>query len=115
MPSRLRSSPEEFGTRKAREAAAQAFVDRIVGHPERGRQKGSKRVSPSTRELGSVPWVFSHLKLLMHVQLFQLSEDPIQELPATPLRRWVTADQLNDESMGTGMRKCWGLVKNSDK
>jgi A/G-specific adenine glycosylase len=65
-------------------------------------------------ELGSVPWLFSHLKLTMHVHMFELEEgtyvgagagkDAVQQ------SRW--SDNVDGESMGTGMRKCWSLVKN---
>ena len=64
-------------------------------------------------ELGSVPWLFSHIKLMMHVHLFEL--DITQETPGLGTFesgsqcRW--SDAIDDESMGTGMRKCWALVK----
>ncbi|KAG5914469.1 hypothetical protein E4U53_004639 [Claviceps sorghi] len=63
-------------------------------------------------ELGSVPWVFSHLKLTMHVHLFRLVSEGGIDLDASLAgrpARW-TAD-VERESMGTGMRKCWELVK----
>lgn len=66
-------------------------------------------------ELGSVPWVFSHLKLTMHVHLFQLN-DP-EEVPLTKdprPRRWATSEAVEAETMGTGMRQCWKLVADAD-
>ncbi|KAI1099293.1 DNA glycosylase [Jackrogersella minutella] len=65
--------------------------------------------------LGSVPWLFSHLKLTMHVHLFDLAEGVGDgELEGrgkgTP-RRWSDEAGVEEESMGTGMRKCWALVK----
>ncbi|KAI0914571.1 DNA glycosylase [Ustulina deusta] len=67
------------------------------------------------RELGSVPWIFSHLKLTMHVFLFELKcpKGGFDTLPNTD-DRW--SESVEDESMGTGMRKCWELVQevNSD-
>ncbi|KAG5997958.1 hypothetical protein E4U52_002259 [Claviceps spartinae] len=70
-------------------------------------------------ELGSVPWLFSHLKLTMHVHMFRVVREEgidmegtgaegVRSLAGQP-RRW-TAD-VEKESMGTGMRKCWDLVK----
>ncbi|KAI3327537.1 DNA glycosylase [Xylariaceae sp. AK1471] len=61
-------------------------------------------------KLGSVPWLFSHLKLTMHVFLFELkcSEGEFDILPNTE-DRW--SKSVEDESMGTGMRKCWELVR----
>ena len=62
-------------------------------------------------DLGSVPWLFSHLKLTMHVHLFELPED-CSDLPeSTATERWATIDEVEEESMGTGMRKCWALVR----
>lgn len=61
-------------------------------------------------KLGSVPWLFSHLKLTMHVFLFELkcSEDEFDSLPNAD-DRWSSS--VEEESMGTGMRKCWKLVR----
>ncbi|KAI1178216.1 DNA glycosylase [Nemania sp. FL0916] len=61
-------------------------------------------------KLGSVPWQFSHLKLTMHVFLFELdcSNDEFDKLP-DPNDRW--SGSVEEESMGTGMRKCWDLVR----
>ncbi|KAI0539185.1 A/G-specific adenine glycosylase [Xylaria digitata] len=61
-------------------------------------------------KLGSVPWLFSHLKLTMHVFLFELkcSKNEFDTLPS-PDDRW--SDSVESESMGTGMRKCWDLVR----
>lgn len=66
-----------------------------------------------TGELGSVPWLFSHLKLTMHVHLFAVADDDENGLDVTSgtdgRSRW--SDDVETESMGTGMRKCWFLVK----
>lgn len=62
-------------------------------------------------ELGSVPWVFSHLKLAMHVHLFHLhnaEEMPLAEDPH--LRRWAGPEAIEAETMGSGMRQCWKLI-----
>lgn len=63
-------------------------------------------------ELGSVPWVFSHLKLMMHVHLFRLNtgtDIPLAEDPRR--RRWATPEAVEGETMGTGMRQCWKLIE----
>lgn len=59
-------------------------------------------------ELGSIPWVFSHMKLMMHVHVFQLegnakSTTLAQAQDATP-SRWADAESIEQESMGTGSR-----------
>lgn len=56
--------------------------------------------------LGTVPWLFSHIKLQMHVYLFSVGD---ADGPDESDKRW-TAD-VDGESMGTGMRKCWDLVR----
>ncbi|KAG6008155.1 hypothetical protein E4U21_004912 [Claviceps maximensis] len=72
-------------------------------------------------ELGSVPWLFSHIKLTMHVHMFRLLSEnegamdaegiEIGDLAGRPVR-WTA--NVEGESMGTGMRKCWDLVKAAD-
>lgn len=66
-------------------------------------------------ELGSVPWLFSHLKLTMHVHLFVWknigTSESLGMASGVPdkTRRWTK--DVEGESMGTGMRKCWYLVQ----
>lgn len=65
-------------------------------------------------ELGSVPWVFSHLKLMMHVHLFQLnSSNEITVADGPCPRRWASPEMVEAETMGTGMRQCWKLIAES--
>ncbi|PFH61590.1 hypothetical protein XA68_16940 [Ophiocordyceps unilateralis] len=60
-------------------------------------------------EMGSVPWKFSHLKLTMHVHGF-VFEGAVEAGDTDQSRqRWSAC--VEDEAMGTGMRKCWALVK----
>ncbi|RDA94342.1 hypothetical protein CP533_3803 [Ophiocordyceps camponoti-saundersi (nom. inval.)] len=54
-------------------------------------------------EVGSVPWVFSHLKLTMHVHAFVLAgEVGAAEASGDGGPRWSTC--VDNEAMGTGMR-----------
>ncbi|ROT40451.1 DNA glycosylase [Sodiomyces alkalinus F11] len=74
-------------------------------------------------ELGSVPWLFSHLKLTMHVHLFVLDSgwsdadadaDADAGVLCTPtaMQRWASSGgEMDGESMGTGMRRCWAMVR----
>ncbi|TDZ24885.1 Adenine DNA glycosylase [Colletotrichum orbiculare MAFF 240422] len=88
-------------TATSRKKDAQAYVAGLFG----GSQKPKLR---HLGELGSVPWLFSHLKLTMHVHLFEV--DGPKELASSHARhRWASADEVEDESMGTGMRRCWAL------
>ncbi|KAI2622815.1 DNA glycosylase [Xylaria nigripes] len=63
--------------------------------------------------LGSVPWLFSHLKLTMHVFLFELNCSQI-ELGSSPQTTARWSSSVEEESMGTGMRKCWDLVREAN-
>jgi A/G-specific adenine glycosylase len=98
------------GTTKTRKLKSVSYVAGLVGGEsgKRGRAQGSS--SKHLAELGSVPWLFSHLKLTMHVQVFEL--DDVGGLPEVGAReRWASAEDIDNESMGTGMKKCWTLVK----
>ncbi|KAI0484608.1 DNA glycosylase [Xylariaceae sp. FL0804] len=107
---------------EARRCDAQRHASQLVGGGGIAKAKGGGKRRPQqpkhVRELGSVPWTFSHLKLTMHVHLFELEvagEPPADEEEeaaggrARNSSRW--SDAVDDESMGTGMRKCWALVK----
>ncbi|KAG9258490.1 DNA glycosylase [Emericellopsis atlantica] len=93
----------EGSTSKQRKALAQNHVLSLLDTND------SKLTHVS--ELGSVPWLFSHLKLTMHVHLFKVDTDeagPLADENKQP-SRW--SDNIENESMGTGMRKCWTLVR----
>jgi A/G-specific adenine glycosylase len=94
----------ESTTSKRRKELARSHVTGLLG------DKGAKL--KHVGELGSVPWLFSHLKLTMHVHLFTLdgadnilTEKRDEDRPC----RW--SGDVEAESMGTGMRKCWALVQ----
>lgn len=110
LPSTNDSKPE---TRKIK---AMDYVAGLVGGPEAKAGKGKrKRGTPSPRhvaDLGSVPWLFSHLKLMMHIQLFEVDGGvEANTEPEDYQNRWASADEVEQQSMGTGMRKCWALVQ----
>ncbi|KAL1858118.1 hypothetical protein Daus18300_010119 [Diaporthe australafricana] len=85
----------------------------IQKRPEKGllHPKGDKDQAKIKylRDLGSVPWVFSHLKLTMHVHSFQVEDGPGEVLLADRAR-WADATSVEEENMGTGMRHCWKRV-----
>ncbi|OAA56200.1 DNA glycosylase [Niveomyces insectorum RCEF 264] len=67
--------------------------------------------SMEIQELGSIPWLFSHIRQTMHVYLFVLPLEG-EMLPTPASCSWaLPAEAENTYSMGTGMRKCWSLVK----
>lgn len=98
-------------TALSRKRDAVSYASSLVqGGPGKSR---SKRIQLThSGELGSVPWLFSHLKLTMHVHLFTLEHSGAQPVTAGAgqTHRWASAEEVDRESMGTGMRKCWALV-----
>ena len=98
-------------TAKNRKMRAVSYVTDLV---HKANSKGSRSTLKHVGELGSVPWLFSHLKLTMHVHLFEL--DDVANLSETgPSGRWASVEDIDAESMGTGMKKCWAVVKESVK
>lgn len=93
---------------KARQQQARTFVSSLFGN--------SVQTSglDCAGEIGIVPWTFSHLKLTMHVHLFTLSDEAkaANDRPKTENQRW--SQNVDQESMGTGMRRCWELVRNAE-
>ncbi|KAF4470154.1 A G-specific adenine glycosylase [Fusarium albosuccineum] len=115
FPSSILQDSAEGNTATKRRAKAIAYVSKLAS--DHG-SKGSKAMQPQhVGELGSVPWLFSHLKLTMHVHLFTL-EDGDCFMDAKALAkdrlRWASSEAVDEESMGTGMRKCWALVKDQE-
>ncbi|KAG6041484.1 hypothetical protein E4U41_004061 [Claviceps citrina] len=115
FPSTSISEPEKKCSQKERKEMARAHAASILGSSVKSEHGSSVQVE-HVGELGSVPWLFSHIKLTMHVHMFRLvSPGGIDaEGPGTVAGRPVrwTAD-VEKESMGTGMRKCWDLVKSA--
>ncbi|CAO1632544.1 unnamed protein product [Sympodiomycopsis kandeliae] len=74
-------------------------------------------------EVGQIDHVFSHLKLKMWIWRFVLDlNDDSKDIDAEgqadethQKRKWATTSQVEEESMGTGMRNCWALVQEAAK
>lgn len=69
-------------------------------------------------ELSSLVHIFSHLKLTMHVHLFSVEADidgmdTSLAFPGPPRRKWVDTEAMENESLSTGMQRCWKLVDTS--
>ncbi|KAI1475064.1 DNA glycosylase [Daldinia eschscholtzii] len=118
LPSCVLEEPQKASP-KTRKKDAEKFARGLVGAGAAGgkrKEKGEAAVVKYMDELGSVPWLFSHLKLTMHVYLFELEGESSNEgeefSGSNGVRsRWCDVDAIDAESMGTGMRKCWALVK----
>ncbi|KAK4199462.1 putative A/G-specific adenine DNA glycosylase [Triangularia verruculosa] len=90
-------------TSKMRKKQSLKYVASLLGST--ARYKG---------ELGTVPWQFSHLRLAMHVHLFELDDaDASLQVTLKTTHRWAFSNDIDIESMGTGMKKCWSLIKAS--
>ncbi|EHK21183.1 uncharacterized protein TRIVIDRAFT_51858 [Trichoderma virens Gv29-8] len=110
FPSKL-LEPSTKPDKKKRERMALDYVSDLLNGG-----KGSKKTKPTIScegELGSVPWLFSHIKLTMHVYLFEVGDDAVVAEDEEQPRRWVAGVDVDGESMGTGMKKCWEMVKES--
>ncbi|UNI19356.1 hypothetical protein JDV02_005543 [Purpureocillium takamizusanense] len=97
------------------EAHAAKMLSKTMTTTTRSSASRGKNQLRHLGELGSVPWLFSHLRLTMHVHLFAAPEgadynnnNKVAGGKSRPLR-W--SDDVDGESMGTGMHKCWALVK----
>jgi A/G-specific adenine glycosylase len=98
-------------TASSRKGMAQAFVSELLKHTL-GASPAQSVKSRHVGELGSVPWLFSHIQLTMHVHLFELPRQAKTSALPKLNGRWVTDDEIGTEStMGTGMFKCWKMVK----
>ncbi|PTB66119.1 DNA glycosylase [Trichoderma citrinoviride] len=112
FPSQLLEQSTKPDKRK-REQLAMGYVSSLLGG-SKGTKKKPTRIS-CAGELGSVPWLFSHIKLTMHVFLFEVGDDAEVTGDEEQPRRWVAGSDVDAESMGTGMRKCWEMVNNALK
>lgn len=99
FPSHILEDPAETTPAK-RKQLAREHVTKVLGHG------GAKYAG----DLGSVPWLFSHIKLTMHVHFFTMPDDSDGKIGKDD--RW--SDDVDSESMGTGMRKCWELVQDAN-
>ncbi|KAI0485826.1 DNA glycosylase [Xylaria cf. heliscus] len=99
-------------TATAYKRAAELFASEVID-PTLKRKSVLHLKLKHVSKLGSVPWLFSHLKLTMHVFLFELEclEDEFDTL-LNVNDRW--SNTIEEESMGTGMRKCWELVREAN-
>ncbi|KAI4643370.1 uncharacterized protein J4E78_009839 [Alternaria triticimaculans] len=61
--------------------------------------------------------VFSHLRLTMHTYQYRIDADKAGDIELTckgpPTRKWVDSKAMDNETLSTGMRKCWDLVSES--
>ncbi|KAF2004591.1 DNA glycosylase [Amniculicola lignicola CBS 123094] len=92
-----------------RRTSAQRFLSALSLHDVESKDVEYKG------ETGSLTHIFSHLRLTMHVQWFRIPADTGAPFDATgagpPKRKWVNTEAMDHETLSTGMRRCWELVK----
>ncbi|KAL7930262.1 DNA glycosylase [Trichoderma chlorosporum] len=108
FPSKL-LEPSMKPDKKKRERLALEYVSELLNGGKGG--KMAKTKISCEGELGNVPWLFSHIKLTMHVYLFEVGDDASVAEDEEQPRRWVAGADVDAESMGTGMKKCWEMVQ----
>lgn len=105
---------------KDRKRIATTYVKSLIfGEDKEKKSHGLKYCG----EAGVVPWLFSHLKLTMHVHCFELNMDRGNTCAMTGDRnsstdmrwRWAFSEEIDVESMGSGMGKCWLIAKEYDR
>ncbi|KAL2267990.1 hypothetical protein VTJ83DRAFT_2836 [Remersonia thermophila] len=93
---------------KTRKSAASSFVKSLIADGT-GKRAGLKSLK-HLGEIAQVVWPFSHLKHTMHVQLFEWNA-PASSLSPGPSYRWASMEEVERETMGSGMKKCWEHVR----
>ncbi|KAK0611373.1 DNA glycosylase [Immersiella caudata] len=103
----------------ARQMESERYVTQLLTKTKAGSGDGKrKREMPTSvgvirrgGEVANVPWVFSHLRLTMHVHGFVLKDQSVTQGSSDPRSKWASVDEINEVSMGTGMRHCWEHVR----
>jgi A/G-specific adenine glycosylase len=60
--------------------------------------------------------VFTHLRLTMHAYHYRVTDKAEADsltCSGVPARKWVDTNSMNNETLSTGMRKCWELLAKS--
>lgn len=102
------------GSKAALQKGATAFVEQWLAGDVDGK-KAAKMRAPV--HLGTVPWLFSHIRQTMHVFLLEaeaVGGDRNEPRHTPDACCWATAEDVEDGeayTMGTGMRRCWDLVQ----
>lgn len=104
LPSYILEDPKAT-TSSERKKIAHEYVKSLFNMDDQHDLPGLEYIG----DLGSIPWLFSHIKLTMHAHFFKLHSAAEKAMAGGESSRWTA--KMEAESMGTGMRKCWDLVK----
>jgi A/G-specific adenine glycosylase len=61
--------------------------------------------------------VFTHLRLTMHAHHYRITDKAEADnltCEGTPVRKWVKTSSMDNETLSTGMRKCWDLIAHAN-
>lgn len=89
-----------------RTAAEQYLSSQTVGDIDLSKARHMTSFDPLTHH-------FTHLHLHMHASHFRITDNAeAGRLTCTglPARKWVNTEDMDNETLSTGMRKCWELV-----
>ncbi|KAH6629660.1 DNA glycosylase [Boeremia exigua] len=94
-------------TASARKTSAQQYVSGLTAG---GIDMTAAR---HTTSFDPLVHVFTHLRLTMHAYHFRITDKPDADAllcSGAPARKWVNTSAMDNETLSTGMRKCWALV-----
>ncbi|XPS78470.1 hypothetical protein M3J09_010481 [Ascochyta lentis] len=90
-----------------RKTSAQKYVSSLIaGDTDLGKARYVASFDPLVH-------VFTHLKLTMHAYHYRITDKTETDslvCSGTPTRKWVSTSSMDNETLSTGMRKCWELV-----
>lgn len=100
--------PTSANTPASRKAAALKYISGLtVGDLDLSKARQVAAFDPLVH-------VFTHIRLTMYCHHFRINCNDVDEvesvLSGSPARKWVQAASMDEETLSTGMRKCWDLV-----
>ncbi|KAL1839209.1 hypothetical protein VTJ49DRAFT_5947 [Mycothermus thermophilus] len=96
---------------RTRKSAASSFVRDLIA-AWTGKRPGWKSLK-HIGEIAHVVWPFSHLKHTMHVQWLEWN-GAASSLSPGPTYRWASVEEIDGETMGSGMKRCWEQVRREE-
>ncbi|KAF2629086.1 A/G-specific adenine glycosylase [Macroventuria anomochaeta] len=94
-------------TATVRKASAQKYVSSLTaGNIDLSKARYVTSFEPLVH-------VFTHLRLTMHAYHYRVTDNAEADsliCSGAPARKWVDTSSMDNETLSTGMRKCWELV-----
>lgn len=99
--------PASDTTAAHRRSSAQTYVSSLIaGGIDMAKARHINSFDPLVH-------VFTHLRLTMHAYHYRITDKPEADslvCSGAPARKWVDTSSMDNETLSTGMRKCWDLV-----